>query len=65
MAGQVEEAHLVGGLAQAFPQLARSVAQVHFGERRDGRHNCHLPIIVAGEAVCDGLDQQEPNQLVN
>jgi hypothetical protein len=55
----------VGGLAQAFPQLARTVAQVHFGERRDGRHNCHLPIIVAGEAVCDGLDQQEPNQLVN
>jgi hypothetical protein len=65
MSGQVEEAHVVGGLAQAFPQLASRVAQVHFGQRGDGQHNCHLPIISAGEAVCDGLDQHEPNRLVN
>jgi hypothetical protein len=30
MPGQVEEAHLVGHVAQAFSQLARAVAQVHF-----------------------------------
>ena len=35
MPDQVEEAHLVGHLAQAFPQLARAVTQVHFGQRRD------------------------------
>jgi hypothetical protein len=61
MAGQVEEAHLVGHVAQAFSQLARAVAQVHFGQRRDARHSRHLSIIGAGDTVCHGLDQREPN----
>jgi hypothetical protein len=65
MADQVEESHLVGDLAQAFLQLARRVAQVHFGQRGDRRHYCHLSIIAAGEALRHGPDQHEPNRLVN
>jgi hypothetical protein len=61
MAGQIEEAHLMGGLAQTFPQLASGVSQIDFGQHGDRVHSCHLPIIAAGKQLCHRPDQQEPN----
>jgi hypothetical protein len=58
------QAHLVRRLPQLPPQLARIIAQVDHKQRSDARHSTHFYIIAAGQAVCHGLDQREPNRLV-
>jgi hypothetical protein len=39
--------------------------QIHRRQRRDARHNWHVSIIVAGKALCYGLDRRDPNRLVS
>lgn len=69
VAGQIEEADPVRGVAQAVPQHVGIGPQVHLGHRGDARHRAHvvahLPTVTAGRWVAHGVGTRLPNRLVN